>query len=325
MKILLKGFGSIGRRHCANLMQLGYKDIVVVSSKTELGEGFEGIITYLKLQDALANHQFSHGFICSPTAFHTEDVKNFISAGISSIYLEKPISHSLEGITSIYKLLRPNTDISVGFDLHFDPGLIKVKELIDSKLLGDIYSANAFVGQYLPDWRPHEDYRRGMSASKEKGGGVMLDLIHEFDYLRWLLGGPQKIVCFYQNNPQLEIETEDLADVLIQFEKGINASIHLDYHQRKLVRYCIITLEKGSIKWDLAERKVVVTHHERDSQEFDFSNFDRNDRYIQIVDAFMNNPTDWRLTSFADGMTSLKMVLDAKKSSETEQVIETKL
>lgn len=325
MKIILKGFGSIGKRHCANLIHLGFKDIVIISSKVDLGEDFEDIIVYSHLKEALDKHQFTHGFICSPTAFHIDDLKAFLDAGIPSIYLEKPISHNLEGIASILGALKPNTKIVVGFDLHFDPGLIKVKELLDSKLLGFSYSANAFVGQYLPDWRPYEDHRKGMSASKEKGGGVMLDLVHEFDYLRWLLGNPRKIVSFYQNNPQLEIETEDLADVLIQFENGSNASIHLDYHQRKLIRYCIITCEKGTIKWDLAEKKVVVTHHNDSFQEYDFSNFDRNDRYIKIASAFMTNADDWRLTSFNEGLISLKMVLDSKRSSELEEVIETKL
>ncbi|MFT4855353.1 MAG: putative dehydrogenase [Algoriphagus sp.] len=324
MKILLKGFGSIGRRHCENLLLLGYDNIVIVSSKTELGEKFKDIPTYIDLNKALADHVFTHGFICSPTAFHTSDLRQFLNAEIPAIYLEKPVSHSLDAIEELLELAKNKTNVVVGFDLHFDPGLTMVKEIIDSNQIGKIYSANSFVGQYLPDWRPYEDYRVGMSASKEKGGGVMLDLVHEFDYLRWLLGKPRKVASFYQTNSQLEIETEDLADVLIQFENGINGSIHLDYHQRKLIRFCIITGERGTIKWDLAARKVILTHHDHSIEEFEFSNFERNDRYLQVLDAFFNNPGDVRLTSFEDGIISLKMVLAAKMASEQERVIEIK-
>ncbi len=324
MKILLKGFGSIGRRHCSNLIQLGYHDIVIVSSKSDLGAEFNSFPKFPSLEEALEAHEFTHAFICSPTAFHIIDLKKILGAGIQAVYLEKPVSHNFESLADITPLLTIKANVVVGFDLHFDPGLLKVKDLIDSNRIGQIYSANSFVGQYLPDWRPYEDHRFGMSASVEKGGGVMLDLVHEFDYLRWLLGKPKKVASFYQTNPQLEIETEDVADVLIQFENGINSTIHLDYHQRRLIRFCLITGENGTIKWDLAERKVILTNFDQSLEEYDFSNFERNDRYLQIIDSFLNNPRDSRLTSLKDGVTSLKMVLSAKQACNEERLIEIK-
>ncbi|MBN3583006.1 Gfo/Idh/MocA family oxidoreductase [Algoriphagus aestuarii] len=316
MKVLLKGFGSIGKRHTTNLLALGISDVSIITSKTKLSEGFEHLNRYQTIEQALKNTAYTHGFICSPTAFHLEDLNSFMDAGIKNIYLEKPISHKWNDLERVLdRMISEKVRIQVGFDLHFDPGIRKVKEILDSGKMGKVYSVNAFVGQYLPDWRPLEDHRKGMSASIEKGGGVMLDLVHEFDYLRWLLGFPKKIGCFYQKNPELEIETEDLADVLIQFENGCNATIHLDYHQRKLIRFCIITCENGTVKWDLAERTVSLVTAQNDLEKFDFSGFERNDRYLQIVDAFMNNPVDDRLTSFQDGLISLKMVLESKTSS----------
>jgi predicted dehydrogenase len=319
MRILIKGFGSIARRHAGNLLSLGFTDITLVSTKSNLGEGFNHLKKFPNLDSALENNQYTHGFICSPTAFHIEDLNSFLDADIRNIYLEKPISHNWNQCQQLLNRIDVNAfRVQVGFDLHFDPGLMKAQQIIQSQVLGKIYSANAFVGQYLPDWRPYEDHRLGMSAFLEKGGGVMLDLVHEFDYLLWLLGNPKKIMAFYQKNPQLEIETEDLADVLIQFESGVNSTIHLDYHQRKLIRYCIFTAEKGTIKWDLAERSLTVVQHDKTSETFDFSNFERNDRYLQIVEAFMKDADDPRLTSYKDGLQSLKMVLLAKASSENE-------
>jgi predicted dehydrogenase len=66
--------------------------------------------------------------------------------------------------------------------------------------MGKVFSINAIVGQYLPDWRPNQDYLKGMSARIDKGG-VMLDLVHEFDYIRWLIGKPEKKCLYFQNNP----------------------------------------------------------------------------------------------------------------------------
>jgi predicted dehydrogenase len=280
---------------------------------------------YTDLEVALTRNSYTHGFICSPTAFHVQDLNQFLDAGIANIYLEKPVSHTYEGVKGLSEKIKfGSSRVVVGFDLHFDPGLMKTKEILGSGVLGKIYSANAFVGQYLPDWRPFEDHRQGMSASKAKGGGVMLDLVHEFDYLRWLLGAPSRLAAFYQNNPQLEIETEDVSDVLIQFASGASASIHLDYYQRKLIRFCILTGEKGTIKWDLADRSVTTVLSDQSQEKIDFAQFERNDRYVQIVKAFIQNPSDERLTSFEQALISLKMVLESKKSSETNSMIELK-
>jgi hypothetical protein len=56
-------------------------------------------------------------------------------------------------------------------------------------------------------------------------------------------------------------------------------------------------------------------------EEFDFSNFERNDRYLQIVKAFMTQQDDLRLTSLEEGVISLKMVLAAKSASENDTII----
>jgi len=323
-KIIVKGIGSIGKRHASNLIKLGYKDLTFITSKTVLDAELAGYPTFGNIAELTGTSAvYTHAIICSPTAYHVPDLKAFIELGVKNIYLEKPVSHSLEGLDEIKELVKENgITIQVGFDLHFDPGLRKAKELLDSGILGKVFSANAFVGQYLPDWRPHEDHKKGMSASKAQGGGVMLDLVHEFDYIRWLMGSPELIFALYQQNESLGIETEDLADVLIKHKDGATSSIHLDYHQRKLIRYCLFTGEHGTLKWDLAARSLSLVLNEGMTQTFDFSAFERNDRYLDIIKAFMENPTDSRLTSFDEGISSLKIVLASKLASEKKSVIE---
>lgn len=321
MSILIKGIGSIGKRHLNNLLNLGYTDVVLISSKLKQDSPFDRLPVYSNVEAASKNHSFSHGFICSPTASHQADLKSFIGAGVPKIYLEKPVSHQVDGLEFVQPFLKTGGQVFVGYDLHFDPGLEKVRELIAADAIGQVIGANAFVGQYLPDWRPHEDHRLGMSASKAKGGGVMLDLVHEFDYFNWLFGLPKKVAAFYQHNKSLEIETEDVADVLLKYESGMSGSIHLDYHQHQLIRHCIITGSKGTITWDLAARKVSYINASKNIEAFDFNSFDRNDRFIAIVKAFMDGINDDRLTQFNQGLASLELVLAAKKSSETNSII----
>lgn len=318
-KVLVIGLGSIGLRHLRNLQTLGVKDISLVSSKIELSKNLLCSNLYADLAEALdSGEHFQAAIVCVPTSVHLSTMKQLVGKGIPHIYLEKPVSHNLEGVDEIQaEIEAKKIQVKVGFDLHFDPGIARVRQLLESKVLGKLVSVNSVVGQYLPDWRPHEDYRQGMSAKKALGGGVMLDLIHEFDYLLWLIGDVDEIAGMNINSGSLEIETEDLAQVICRFKNGVLGSINLDYLQRNLIRNCRITGSKGTIFWDLAESKIVWCS-ESDEGQFDYGHFNRNDRFISIMQAFLNDEYDERMTDFEDGVKSLRMVVAAKESSEKQ-------
>lgn len=317
MKIILIGPGSIGQRHLRNILHLGYKQISIVSRSGILPGEFSFLPVYSSLRNALSTSSFDAAIVCTPTSFHVPSIKALLEAGVTNIYIEKPVSHSFAGITDLLNLSTSYPgNIVVGYDLHFDPGLQKVKQLLDDDSVGKIVSVCAQVGQYLPDWRPHEDYRKGMSAKRETGGGVMLDLIHEFDYLLWLIGSAQSVACQYINSGALEIETEDVCEVLLRFANGASGTIHLDYLQQKLVRNCMITGYNGTIFWNLAESKVRWINKDKREEEFQYAGFERNNRFVEIMRLFLENKSDPRLTTLEKGIESLKLVLAAKYSAD---------
>lgn len=315
MNILLIGLGSIGKRHLTNIMALGYNDITIVSSKNSLPAEFSHVTHYKTLDQALESNKFTTAVVCVPTAQHINTLQLCLQAGINHIYLEKPVSHNYVDVENIMNQY-PNAAIYVGFDMHYDLGLQKIKELLQQNIIGKVVSVNAQVGQYLPDWRPYEDYTKGMSAKKETGGGVMLDLVHEFDYLYWLFGKVDTVASIYKNSGALNIETEDVAEVLLKFTNGIIGTIHLDYLQHKLVRNCLITGSKGSIKWDLTASKVQWITADKAEQEFNYVGFERNQRFVNIMKDFLAQQQNNLTTNFSQGLQSLKMVLAAKYSSE---------
>jgi predicted dehydrogenase len=322
VNVLLIGLGSIGKRHLANLLELGYSNIQIVSSKKELPHPYDKIEVHSTVQLALANETFEFAIICTPTAYHTEVFMQLLNAKVPNIYVEKPISHNWQYLDDIVSLAgKNNTHVTVGYDLHFDLGLQKVHSLLLDDVIGQLISVNAIVGQYLPDWRPSEDYRKGMSAKKETGGGVMLDLVHEFDYLYWLVGRVKTIASLNRNSGVLEIETEDIAEVLLQFENGVTGTIHLDYLQQKVIRNCLFTGSSGSIFWNLAESSVTWIDKKKEEFSFSYKHFERNDRFKAILKAFMEKAADYRLTNLQNGLNSLKMVLAAKHSCETKQFV----
>lgn len=322
LNILLIGLGSIGKRHFNNLVTLGYKNITVVTSKSNLPQASSNNKIFSSAKEALENNHYDVAFICTPTAVHTKDLLLLLQHEVENIYVEKPLNNSLDNLDEIFQLISSySPNIVIGYDLRFHPALQKVKELIQQNTIGKIISANAFVGQHLPQWRPYEDHRKGMSAKKETGGGVMLDLIHEVDYLYWLFGHAESVACNYINTGELEIETEEAAEMLLKFSNGTMATIHLDYWQPQIKRYCLFTGTKGTIFWDYCESRVTETNMQNHQEDFCYSNAERNDRFIDIIKTFLQQPNDERLTSINEGLDSLKIILAAKQAAETSSVV----
>ncbi len=321
MHALVIGLGSIGRRHFQNLRTLGCEAISVVTRKAATARELGADAIHLDLETALRTRVYEVAFLCTPTALHLEGLRALLDARVERIYTEKPVSHSLEGVEAILDRHRSSpSQVVVGYDLRFDPGLGQVREAIGRGAIGQVLSANAVVGQYLPDWRPQEDYRQGMSARRALGGGVMLDLVHEFDYLFHLVGRVRTVGCFCRTTGSLEIETEDLAEVLLEFESDVLASVHLDYLQRKLVRHCLITGSEGTIFWDLAKSQVALTTA-RGTEVQSYAAFQRNDRFLAILKTFLEEPGDRRLCSLEDGVESLRVVEAAKAASRDRALV----
>ena len=201
--------------------------------------------------------------------------------------------------------------------MRFDPGLNKVKQLIDQKKIGELISFQAEVGQYLPDWRPHEDYKSGMSAKIELGGGVLLDLVHEFDFLCWIVGRIENIIGFNEKIKSLDIETEGIAVNILRTKSGVLGVLSLDYIQRNLSRNAKFIGEAGNIEWNHVA-STVKWFENNQLNLFFYDDFDRNERFKSILKAFIYaeiNNYDNRLTTIEESINSLELVLKAKKTN----------
>jgi predicted dehydrogenase len=212
----------------------------------------------------------------------------------------------------------------VGFDLHFDPGLHKIRQLLSAGTIGRVTSVQAQVGHYLPDWHPWEDYRHGISAQVETGGGVVLDLIHEIEYVRWLMGAVGEVGCMNGHVSSLEIETEDTAAILLRFKSGAIGTINLDYIQRTLSRSCRLVGEEGTIVWDLPAQKVCwYAAGGKSWDEFSYPGFERNERFVAEMKhllACLRGEEQPEVDLIA-GSQVLKIALLAKQASASGKVL----
>jgi predicted dehydrogenase len=318
-QVLIAGLGSVGRRHLQNLRRLGVNDIHLYRTQSEpLNEAPE-LPVFTDLKQALQCQPRSV-LISNPTAFHMEIALAAARAGCH-LFIEKPLAHSLEGVEDLLSVVRQKRLVAmVGFDLRFDPGLCRIEALLDEERIGRPIAIHAQVGQYLPDWRPDEDYRTGMSARNATGGGVILDLIHELDYTRWLFGPVARVACFADKLSSLEIETEDTAAILLRFCSGAIGTVSLDYVQRSPSRTCRIIGELGTILWDYHERKVACYQHDKGFwDEFDYSGFERNDRFLSEMRHFLASldGAERPKVDVAEGSSVLKVALAAMRSAST--------
>lgn len=258
MRFLVIGCGSIGKRHITNLLALNEKNILAFDVRPDRRREMKshyGIEVRDNLDDAW-NTLPDVAVVTTPTNMHVPPATAAALHGCD-MFIEKPLSHNFDGLEELINLVQDKKLVSlVGCNMRFHPGLIQVRKLIDEGTIGKILAMRVEFGQYLPDWRPRDDYRNSYSAHAELGGGIILDAIHEIDYIRWMLGEADTVACNSGKLSALDINTEDTAALLLRFSNGAIGEIHMDYVQRAYSRTCHIIGEEGTVRWDYTEGKV---------------------------------------------------------------------
>ncbi|MBU0686374.1 MAG: Gfo/Idh/MocA family oxidoreductase [Candidatus Margulisbacteria bacterium] len=257
MKFLIVGCGSIGQRHLRNLISLGH-EVFGCEINPQLAEQIQkkhGINVFKSLEEALTQ-RYDGALICSPTSLHVPIAIKLAQKGIN-LFIEKPLSNNLDDIDKLENIVnKQNLVVLVGCNTRFFPSFKLAKELIEKNKIGKVLSVKIECGFYLPYWHPYEDYRKGYSANRKLGGGVIFDDIHEIDSLLWLFGDVKELFCLADRVSSLEIDTEDIAEILLRFKSKVIAQVHLDYLQRTYRRYYEFIGENGIIIWDYIKQSV---------------------------------------------------------------------
>lgn len=257
-KFLFAGCGSIGRRHIRNLKDLIDCEILAYRVRNEDLGVFEkqyAIRSYYDLDEAL-NQNPDAVFVTNPTSCHLAVALKAAQRGCH-LFIEKPISHNLEQVDDFIRLCEhKKLIVLLGYKMRFHKSIRLIKGFIDRGALGKVITARSHYGGYLPDWHPWEDYRRLYSARKELGGGIILDATHELDYLYWLLGDAVEVKSFHGKLSDLEINTEDTAEILLRFKSGAYGSVHMSYAQQPEFRRCEVFGASGTAVWDQYRKTV---------------------------------------------------------------------
>ncbi len=326
-KAIIVGSGSIGQRHIKNLKSLGVDDIVALRSKKghfkilpdELGvEEIEEWEEVEKLKPDIA-------IISNPTSLHLEAMRKVLPF-VKGIFVEKPLSDSLEGVDGVLKLIEQNKIVSfVGHNLLFHPIVKTIREFMASAEVGKPINIQCQVGQWLPDWHPYEDYRQGYYARKDLGGGVSRTLIHEINLITELAGPPVEVCSMLTESDLLELDVDTISNVMVRHESGCVSQVHLDYIQKPSHRNGVITFERGWLTYDFNESRVVVqsVDDKRPKVIWSDKDCDVNEAYIEQTRKFVSYVEEGRVKHSFDAQSSLDSlrIVEALFSSSERSTI----
>ena len=328
LRFLVIGCGSIGKRHIENLRALGVSDILAFDLRADRRAEVTATLGICAVDnlDAAWERGPAVVVIAAPTSLHVPLALKSVSRQCH-LFIEKPLSHDWEGVQRLLASVRQNSLLTlVGCNMRFHPGIATLHRLLADGTIGHVIAARVEVGHYLPDWHPWEDYRQSYSARAELGGGVILDAIHEIDYIRWLLGEVAGAACVAGKLSQLEIDTEDVAAILLRFEDGAVGEVHLDYIQRAYRRTCQIIGEDGTLHWDYTAGEVRL-FSARTKQWETFRNpcgWKPNQMYLDEMRHFLGclAGEEKPAATVFDAARVLEIALAAKESARQQRWIE---
>lgn len=239
LRLLFFGMGSIGKKHINIIRKNHNCKIYAYRSKNEQEIKDSNIKEFTNLEDAFSIEP-DIAFITNPTFLHIPTAFECAKRNID-LFIEKPISHLIENVIELEsEIKKRNIFTYIAYNLRFHPVIKELKKRISKKREKPIFF-NIVCKSYLPDWRPSQDYTKSYSAKNELGGGVVLDLSHEFDYISYLFGDIKKISGFCDKISKLNIESEDIFDGQIELKSNLKGNLHLNYfsiyNERKLQIY----------------------------------------------------------------------------------------
>ena len=294
------GFGSIGERHANILKKYFYfKNIWILTNRKNTKK-----YNVIKNIHELKKINFEYLVISSNTTKHFNQLK-YIENNFKSkkILVEKPLFHKYK------KLKIKNNKIFVGYNLRFHPIIKYLKKKVKNNKILDV---KVICNSFLPEWRKNIKYYNSSSASKQKGGGVVLDLSHELDYVNWIMGNIKINYSQKGKKSKLQINTEDYLK-LIGKAGGANFSLDLNYFSRIPRRTIQIDCEKFSIFSDLINNTIEFKSKNKKFLKR-FKKLNRNYTYYEQHKEILKNKFSLNSCNFHSALKIMKLIDQIKRN-----------
>ena len=324
MKFLICGLGSMGKRRIRNLKQLNQEEIIGFDIRddrcAEVNEKF-GIKTFTEIKIALNEKPYVM-IISTPPDLHMKYAKIALE---NNLHFFTEVNILQEEMDEIINQLK-KTDL-VGFPsctMIFHPIIKKINEYLESGKIGKTLSFLYHSGMYLPDWHPWEDYRE-FYVSKRITGACREIVPFELLWIIKSFGEISSVTSKIAKISNLDADIDDIYNVLLEFENGIQGNLTVDVISRFPYRQLKILGEDGVITADWSER--TVSYFTKDDgwvkEEISDGNIEKNyihgdGPYVEEIKSFIktikerNNPKN----TFENDHKILKILDAIEKSNE---------
>ena len=182
---------------------------------------FEGIRTYTRVEDLLADKEVDLVTIITPHNTHADLAVQVANAG-KNVVCEKPMCITAEEATRMIEAAKKNDVVlSIFHNRRHDGDFLTIKELIDNGTIGGVFQIQAGGGHYgAPGtwWR----------SNKKISGGLMYDWgAHFIDWILNLKTGHKvtQVTGFLQHLVWTEATNEDHGQIVIRFDDGCAAEL----------------------------------------------------------------------------------------------------
>lgn len=328
LRILIVGLGSIGRRHLANARALDPRAHITIchhSGRPQMSAEANAADSVVSSVEEAVAMRPDVAIIANPSPFHVPVAQQLADAGVH-LLIEKPLSNDLSGVDALLDTCRARSlTLAVGYNLRFHKPLEVLHESLMEGAIGRPLAIVVAVGQYLPDWRTTADYRSTVTARRCCGGGVLLELSHEVDYVRWLMGEVAGVSARAGRLGDLDIDVEDDAELALSFTSGALGNIHLDMIDRAATRGCRVVGTDGTLVWREEDSEVKLFAGSPGAWRtlLEYRGDDRNGMYLAELRHFLDC-VEGGATPLVDGQEArrvLEIILAAKESAECGKVV----
>ena len=249
LKVVIAGCGSMARRRIRHAIELADADVHVYDIRKERMEEVREIFPSVSCLDRAEDIQKLDAdalFICVPPSDHEFYIELALANGLAFM-CEQPISHRLENLESIRdRVIAQKLVCHISNNQRYSPRVSTLRRILNDGSMGKVLTGIVELGEWLPLWHPYEPYQDYYPSWRHMGGG--LDAVCDIDWLRDLFGEPARIQAMVSKKSDLEIDTYDVTQFLIDFGTDQpQIAMHLDMLQQPIARQSRIVCENGVV------------------------------------------------------------------------------
>jgi predicted dehydrogenase len=326
LRVLVVGAGSAGRRHARNLLSLGARvscfdpraDRIeqARAEQPQLDAGFGD-------WDAALASPFDAAVVASPPFAHVEQARALLRKG-AAVLLEKPVAPDLAAAQRLAATVaEARVPLLLGYTYRWWPPLLELRRRVDAGAVGPLRHARFVMSAHLADWHPWERYQDFFMASREQGGGALLDESHFLDLAAWLFGMPESVQGRAERLSSLEITSDDNVDVLCCYGRTFRVTLHLDLYGRPHERSVTVVGEQGTLQCLFDPNRLRESGSAAGPWNETPFECERNDMFLALAREFLDVAAGRRAPSCTidDGVRVLRLVEAVRRSTAEGRLV----